>query len=243
VPLTVSKAFLLAAGLGTRLRPLTDAVPKCLVPVHGKPLLTYWIETCEALGVGEVLINTHHLAGQVQEWAKRQTSPVKIHLTHEETLLGSAGTLAANRDFAGFAESFYIFYADNLAQVNFAALKSTHQTHAAALTLGLFRTGRPEQCGIAELARSGRVISFEEKPKQPRSNLAFAGVAVARQVLFSHLPGSGFADLGKDIFPKLVGSIYGCELEGRLLDIGTPENYQQAQQDLIWATPGFGATG
>ncbi len=230
-----SKAFLLAAGRGTRLRPLTDTTPKCLAPIHGKPLLNYWLEICEALGVRHVLINTHHLADQVRAWAKRQNTAVKIHLAHEKVLLGSAGTLAANRDFIRGADSVYIFYADNLAQVNFDSLLACHESHNAPLTLGLFRTPHPERCGIVELDEAGRVRRFEEKPKQPTSNLAFAGVAIARPEFFSHLPAEGFADLGQDVFPKLAGRMYGHELEGRLLDIGTLANYEQAQQDRSWA--------
>lgn len=237
MPRTISKAFLLAAGRGTRLRPLTDAVPKCLVPLHGKPLLTYWMEICATLGVAEVLINTHHLADQVKAWAERQSAAVKIHLAHEDTLLGSAGTLAAHRDFARDAENVYIFYADNLAQINFQAFQVCHQAHAAPLTLGLFRAARPERCGIVELDKSGRVLCFEEKPTQPRSDLAFAGVALARREFFSCLPSAAFADLGKDVLPKLAGRMYGHPLEGRLLDIGTMEDYQRAQQDLSWAGP------
>ncbi len=238
-----SKAFLLAAGRGTRLRPITNTVPKCLVEIHGKPLLTYWIEICEELEISEVLINTHHLAEAVQAWAHRQKSPVKIRLSHEPTLLGSAGTLAANAEFAGGADIVYIFYADNLAQVNFSSLLRCHQSHAAPLTIGLFRTQDPQQCGVVELDDSGRVLSFEEKPAQPRSNLAFAGVAMARREFFPWLPRGVFADLGKDVLPRLTGKMYGRELEGRLLDIGTWENYCKAQQDMSWAQTLTGSDG
>src|SRR5208337_5065186 len=102
------KAFLLGAGLGTRLRPLTDQMPKCLVPINGKPLLEIWLNLCEQCGIQSVLINTHHLAPVVEAWAAAQTSSTKIKLSYEESLLGSAGTVAANRDFIGNSNDFYI---------------------------------------------------------------------------------------------------------------------------------------
>jgi mannose-1-phosphate guanylyltransferase len=224
----ISKAFLLAAGTGTRLRPITDHTPKCLVPIHGQPLLSIWLSFCEQQRIREVLINTHHLAGQVRDWAGKQNSGVKINLFHEEILRGSAGTIAANRDFIGNNEHFYVFYADNLVRTDLARLQSQHSRHSGVLSMGLFKTPKPRDCGIVTLDPSGRITAFEEKPAKPRSDLAFAGVLIARTSLFDYLPQSGFGDLGKDVLPKLVGQMWGQILEGYLLDVGTPENYERA---------------
>ena len=228
------KSFLLAAGLGTRLRPLTDKVPKCLVPIHGKPLLSIWLGICERLGIEEVLINTHHLADQVRAWARAQKTRVAINLVHEEVLLGSAGTVAANRDFVGEDEDFFVFYADNLVHADLNVLKSIHLRHNGVLTIGLFRTPTPQSCGIVTLDASGRITSFEEKPAQPKSDLANAGIYIARQGVFDFLPRQGLADFGKDVMPRLVGNIWGCPLDGYLLDVGTPENYGKALEE--WPT-------
>ena len=225
---TITKAFLLAAGLGTRLRPLTDHMPKCLVPINGKPLLEIWLNLCEQCGIQSVLINTHHLAPMVEAWAAAQTSRTKIKLTYEESLLGSAGTVAANRDFIGNSRDFYIFYADNLMSVDLEALASFHFRNDGILTLGLFHSSQPRQCGIVTLDSEQRVVTFEEKPAQPKSDLANAGVFIARRELFNYLPSGGFSDFGKNILPKLVGRMRGYVLNGYLLDIGTPENYQRA---------------
>lgn len=227
-----TKAFLLAAGQGTRLRPLTDHTPKCLAPINGVPLLSIWLDFCERLGIEEVLINTHHLAEQVRGWAARQNSPVKVHLSHEDTLLGSAGTIAAHRAFVGDAESFYVFYADNLVETDLSPLKALHNLHHGVISMGLFHTPRPQNCGIVTLDASGRITSFEEKPATPRSDLAFAGLLIASASLFDWLPQPGaYADLGKDVLPKLAGKMWGAPLEGYLLDIGTPENYARAQRE------------
>ncbi|HTV54435.1 MAG TPA: nucleotidyltransferase family protein [Terriglobia bacterium] len=225
------KAYLLAAGLGTRLKPITDHIPKCLVPIGGRPLLSIWLDICEDLGISEVLINTHHLAQQVRDWAAAQISPIRVHLVHEQTLLGSAGTLAANSAFAGGDEYFYILYADNLVDADLRVLESCHSRHGGVLTMGLFRSPKPEDCGIVTLTDAGLISSFEEKPERPRTNLANAGIFLARRKLFEYLPASGFADLGKDVLPKLVGEMWGQVLDGYLLDIGTLENYQRALSD------------
>ncbi|MCR4286945.1 MAG: sugar phosphate nucleotidyltransferase, partial [Deltaproteobacteria bacterium] len=91
------KAFILAAGRGERLRPLTDTVPKCLVPVCGEPLLKIWLEICERSGVTDVLINLHHLPEMVEGFLRNADTRVRVTTVFEEELLGSAGTLRKNR--------------------------------------------------------------------------------------------------------------------------------------------------
>jgi NDP-sugar pyrophosphorylase family protein len=156
---------------------------------------------------------------------------VKITLSHEETLLGSAGTVAANQMFVDDVEDFFVFYADNLADVDLDAFKAFHMGRSGPLTLGLFRTRCPGSCGIVTLDGAGRVTSFEEKPANPKSDLAYAGILIARRAIFDWLPKSGFADFGKDILPRLCGRISGLLLDGYIRDIGTPESYAKAQED------------
>ena len=107
------KAIILAAGLGTRLRPITETTPKCLVPINGVPLLELWLRQCERAGIDAVLVNTHHLAERVEEFvAARRGMPVT--LAYEPSLLGSAGTIATNWNFVDSDDSFLVVYADNL---------------------------------------------------------------------------------------------------------------------------------
>ena len=129
----------------------------------------------------------------VEAWAAAQTSRTRIQLSYEETLLGSAGTVAANRDFIGNSRDFYIFYADNLISVDLEALESFHFRHHGILTLGLFHSSQPRQCGIVTLDSEQRVVTFEEKPAQPKSDLANAGVLIAR-------PGTGQFPAFKRVF-------------------------------------------
>src|ERR671933_1076253 len=116
------KAFLLAAGLGTRLRPVTDTVPKCMVEVGGRPMLDIWLDALAKAGVDEVLVNTHHLPGVVEAHVAGRSGPPAVRLSHERVLLGSAGTLLANKDFVAGEDMFLVVYADNLTDFDLAHL-------------------------------------------------------------------------------------------------------------------------
>ena len=106
-----------------------------------------------------------------------------------------------------------------------------HEQRRSLLTLGLFRTAMPEEKGIVTLDAQGLVVDFVEKPNHPRSNLANAGIYIASQELYQHLPATNFLDFGSDIFPRLVGKMYGYVIQEYLLDIGTHATYQQAQSE------------
>jgi mannose-1-phosphate guanylyltransferase len=225
------KAFILAAGLGTRLRPLTDFTPKCLLPVCGRPLLSIWLSFCLQNGIDEVMINTHHLAAKVEKWAAEEKSSVRVHLIHEPELLGSAGTVLRNWEFVAEEPSFFVFYADNLVRFDLSEILSLHQSHSGPLTMALFETSRPEQCGVVQLDPLGRIVEFAEKPSQPKSNLANAGIYIARSTLREYLPHHVPADFGMHVLPKLVSLARGKRLTGYLRDIGTPETYELAEKE------------
>jgi len=225
------KAFLLAAGVGSRLRPLTDKVPKCLVPISGKPLLHYWFDLFEKHGISDVLINTHYLADQVKAFVEHSSYTTSTTLFHEETLLGSAGTLRACRDFVENEDVFLICYADNLTNIDLSKMITAHQAENPILTLGLFRTPSPTQCGIVELNDSRIVIGFEEKPMAPKSDLANAGLSVATPDIFQFIPDKNPSDFGNDVLPKLVGRMKGYYISDYFIDIGTIENYEKAERE------------
>ncbi len=226
------KAFLLAAGEGTRLRPITYTTPKCLVPIRGRPLLDYWFDLLHLHEVDEVLINLHYLADKVEEYLQIRESidvSVKIHRAYERKLLGSAGTILRNRDFVRGEESFLILYADNLTNVNLTDFLSFHGSHPMPVSLALFEAPDPRQCGIAELDGNGVIIGFEEKPPNPKSNLASAGIYAAGEEIFDFIP-EGEADLARDVLTKFVGRMLGYTMKERLIDVGTIENYMKAQE-------------
>ena len=122
------KAFLLAGGLGTRLRPITYKIPKCLVSINGKPLLKWWIKLFEKHGINHVLINLHHLAEQVENFIRNYDTDIQFELFYEECLLGSAGTIRANKSFIDNTK-FLIAYADNLTNFNITQFLEYHNSH------------------------------------------------------------------------------------------------------------------
>src|SRR5580700_5333244 len=142
------KAFLLAGGHGTRLRPLTDSVPKCLVPIQGRPLLEIWLDLCARSGISDVLINLHAHSQAIERHLQQCSPPVKVHLVPEEQLLGSAGTLAANRSWIGSDPAFWILYSDVLTNTNLERMSEFHFRHGAVATLGLYQVPDPSRCGV-----------------------------------------------------------------------------------------------
>ena len=115
----IKKCILLAAGRGTRLQPITNSTPKCLVKIKGRPLLEYWLVLLEKHGIKEVLINTHHLHQQVSDYIDSITTSINITISYEENLLGSYSTLVKNKAYYKNQESILIANADNLTNVNY----------------------------------------------------------------------------------------------------------------------------
>lgn len=229
------KAFLLAAGHGTRLKPLTDSVPKCLLPIRGEPLLGLWLDLCRLHGITEVLINTHAHSAAVIEYVRENNRGLKIKISDETELLGSAGTLFANREWVRDDPEFWILYADVLTNANLSSMLGYHRRMKQLATMGVYEVSNPKQCGIVSLDESGVVQDFVEKPERPASNLAFSGLLVANPDILELLPPTSPADLGFRVLPQLVGRMAAFPIRGYLLDIGTPEKYAYAQQ--TW--PGF----
>lgn len=232
------KAFLLAAGKGTRLKPFTDKHPKCLIPIHGIPLLQIWIDLLEKHGVTDVLINTHHHADQVERFARgiQANTAITLHTIHEPRLRGSAGTIWDNRAFVSDEMDFIIAYADNLTNLDLSKMIDLHRNFRSmggVLTMGLIRVPDPSACGIVALDDTGRIKQFIEKPSAPASDLGNSGVYIVNKEIFRFLgsvPGirQEARDLGYHLLPLLVDKMFGYRIEAYLKDIGTPEAYSQA---------------
>jgi mannose-1-phosphate guanylyltransferase len=226
------KAFLLAAGQGTRLRPLTNSLPKCLVPIAGVPLLGIWLNWCCRYGIDEVLINTHAHAGAVREYlAANKPHGLRITVTHEPELLGSAGTIRHNREFLAEAQRFAILYADVLTNADFARMAAFHDRHRGLATLGVYHVAQPSSCGIVTTAANGLITEFIEKPRRPATDLAFSGLMIASPAVVDEIPPKLPADLGFDLLPKLVSRMYAFPIADYLIDIGTMDRYQTAQAE------------
>jgi mannose-1-phosphate guanylyltransferase len=227
------KAFLLAAGHGTRLRPLTDSVPKCLVPIQGIPLLEIWLEVCRRAAIDEVLVNLHAHADAVRSRLHQHANGMRVQLVEEPALLGSAGTLLANRLWVADEECFWILYADVLTNVDLNRMLAFHRSRAATATIGVYQVSDPSRCGVVTFDADYVVREFEEKPSRPKSNWAFTGLMVASPQLFDAIPDKSPVDLGFDVLPRLSGHIAAYPVHEYLLDIGTLDNYYLAQSTWL----------
>ena len=226
------KAFLLAGGYGTRLKPLTDSIPKCLLPIRGMPMLQIWFDLCRRYRVDEVLINLHSHGEEVRRFVEENKNGLKVHLFEEETLLGSAGTLLANRNWVIGEEFFWVFYADVLTAVDLSRMLEFHCQLNKVATIGVYQAPDPKRCGIVKLDEKGVVLDFVEKPKVPTGNLAFSGLMLATPLLLDEIPEQFPVDLGFHVLPRLVGRMAAYRISDFLLDIGTMETYRAAQ--LAW---------
>jgi mannose-1-phosphate guanylyltransferase len=227
------KAFLLAAGIGSRLRPITDTIPKCMVPVGGQPLLGIWLDAFDRAGVDEVLVNLHHLPDVVRRYLEGRAGTPAVRAFFEPELLGSAGTLAANRAWVEGEEMFLACNADNLTDFDLRSLVETHRKHGEMATLTVFHSERPSAGGVVELDAAGTVTGFAEKPRQPVSDLVNAGMYAFRPDVLDVLDelGPPPVDIGYHLLPRLVGRAKGVLVEGYLRDLGTVDAYERAQQE------------
>lgn len=223
------KAFLLAAGHGTRLRPLTDKLPKCLVLVDGVPILAIWLELCRRAGITDVLLNLHAKADLVRAALNNFSSSVQVTISEEPVLLGSAGTLLANRNWIGSEKEFWILYADVLTRADLRSMLRAHRNRRPVATLGVYKVADPSRCGIVNVDRNGMIQGFVEKPAAPESDLAFAGLMVASPELFDFIPPKRPADLGFDVLTRITGRMLAYPITDYLIDIGTIETYESAQ--------------
>ncbi len=226
------KAILLAAGTGTRLQPITLTTPKCLVPVNGVPMMEYWFRLFRRHGINEILINLNHLPVQVEAFVNQNAGDLKVTLVYEHELLGSLGTLIANRDFFSHGEDLFILYADNLTNVDLSRMLHFHRAGGRCFTMGLFRTNNPSGCGIATLDMDQTITAFTEKPEHPASDLANAGIYITNNLVFNYLPDNlpPKPDIGFHLLPRLQGVMKGYYIPDFLIDIGTIQNLNLAHE-------------
>lgn len=225
------RAIILAAGLGSRLKPFTNKTPKCLMPIHGKPLLGIWLENLKKAGVGPILINTHYLYLQVEEFIRNSPHSSLVTLTYEPTLLGTAGTLMSNLKFFK-AEDGILIHADNYCTEDMAAFLKAHQSRPSycEMTMMTFRSRDASSCGIVEINNDKVVVKFQEKPKKPMGDLANGAIYILSKEMIASLSSNSknIHDFSTEIISKYLGKIYTYETKQMLIDIGTPETYKIA---------------
>jgi len=231
------KAFILAAGLGTRLRSLGLDVPKVMVPIGGKPLLEHHIELLRGQGIRELIVNLHHLPDKVTGYfGDGSKFGVRITYSLEAQLLGTAGAIKKMED-ALRDGTFIVLYGDNLVRVDVAPLLAFHHARRALVTVALFESPEPWTGGVVETAGDGRVTRFVEKPnpKTISTNLISAGILVVEPNVLDAIPKNEFCDFGEDVFPKLLADgkpLYAMKPDAYVQDVGTPERLAKAQRDF-----------
>ena len=226
------KAILLSAGLGTRLTPLTNVLPKGLMPINGRPLLEHWLSTLARAGIGPFLINIHHHSDMIRSYVKNSSFSDRVSLVFEEELLGTGGTLIANRDFVG-NEPVMLIHGDNIC---FADMEAFARAHGARpkntfITMMTFTTPTPKSCGIVGLDDKGVVRTFQEKPDCPASDLANGAVYILEpDVLdFCIEKGRSRLDFSTEVLPEYTGRMTTYHNTVYHRDIGTPESLLRAQ--------------
>jgi mannose-1-phosphate guanylyltransferase len=229
------RALLLAAGLGRRLRPLTDVIPKCLVPIRGRPLLGYWLDMLLGEGVARVLVNTHYKAETVRAFINSSPWRDRVDIAHEPELLGTGGTVLHNRAWFD-RKAFMVIHADNLSRFPVQEFISRHQRRPSGtiMTMMTFYTDDPTSCGIVELDERSVVQHFHEKVPNPPGRLANGAVYIFEPEIMDYLAGlaSEVIDLSTDVIPALMGRIATYHNEDYHRDIGTVDSLHRAEAEF-----------
>lgn len=232
----MKRALLLAAGLGTRLRPITDKIQKCLVPINGKPLIEYWLDSLSKAGIEEFLINTHYFAEQMKEYVENSKHKDNIVLVHEDELLLTGGTILANKSFFQ-NEPFLVVHADNLSLCDFTLFIENHKNRPkhCDITMMTFETDTPKDCGIVDLDKNGVVVSFYEKVANPPSNLANGAVYIFEPSVIEYIESyhKKMVDLSTEVLPHYLNKMYTFPNRVYHRDIGTIQSYAMAQIEIL----------
>jgi len=233
----IMKAMILAAGEGTRLRPLTLETPKALLPLAGTPLIQRTLTWLKSHGISDVAINLCYLGDKIKGFlGDGSRFGMNILYSSEEIALGTAGGVKKMEHF--FDDAFVVVYGDILTDFDLSAMVRFHQQKKAMATLVIFEVPNPREAGIVEMTGEGRIVSLVEKPQSPASASANGGIYVLQKEVLGHIPVNKFYDFAYDVFPGLIDSglpVYGYPLkpEDYLIDIGNVDKYRKANEWLL----------
>ena len=232
------QALILAGGEGTRLRPLTETIPKPVLPLAGRPHIAYVIEWLARHGVDDVVVSCGHLAAGVRAALKGATAP-RLSFVEEPEARGTAGAIRFAE--AELGERFLVLNGDVLCDLDLTALVEQHERTAARATIALYPVAEPSAYGLVRRSEDGEIREFLEKPDrgtidQHQSDIdeINAGAYVLERSVLDLVPPGRAVSIEREVFPRLVGGgLYGRRLEGYWIDIGTPERYLQANWDIL----------
>ena len=228
------RAILLAAGYGTRLRPITLETPKCLVPIQGIPILGHWLCKLEKAGCNSVIVNTHYMSEEVEHYlGSWKNTAMKIQAINDPKLLGTAGTLLRNRRFfKGYTG--LLIHADNMMEDGLDDFITAHhhRQEECILTMLTFETDSPSSCGIVEIDEKRVVQGFHEKIQYPPGNEANGALYAFDENFIESLSmiKPEPSDFSTEVIPKYLGQIQSWRTDKRYMDIGTPKALVSAQE-------------
>ena len=228
------RALLLSAGLGSRLRPLTDNKPKCLMEIDNRPIMEYWLSKLEKVGCEKALINTHYLFEEVDQFLQnRKKSSMFVQTKYEKKLLGTAGTLIHNCDFFNNSRIIMI-HVDNMTKFNLSELLEADRFRPdyCFLTMLTFNTDNPSKSGIVVKDEKNVLKEFYEKVENPPSDQANAAIYVFDYDFIEKLKKDfPFAkDFSLEIIPNFMGRIFTFHTNEKLIDIGTKDSLLKARK-------------
>jgi len=234
------KAMILAAGFGRRLHPLTDLLPKPMMPLSNKPLLEYIIRYIKQAGIEDVVVNLHHLSNIIKDFL-REGIPlgIKINYTVEKEILGTAGGIKAAEPFLK-DDLFFVINSDIAFELDFNDVVQFHKKNNAMITMVLKEDRHVEKYGVIEIDPSYRVRRFLDfgntsQPGQLKKTL-FTGMALFDPCVLKEFPDKGYCDITKEIYPKLIKKdlpLFGYITEKYWMDIGNPQNYLYLQKEIF----------
>lgn len=234
------RAFIMAAGVGTRLEPLTLAVPKPLVPVCNVPVMQYNIELLKKNGIKDITANLHYFPEQIESYFRDgKTFGVNLTYSFEEELMGTAGGVKIMaRSCRSLDDRFVVLSSDVLCDVDLKELISFHKKKNAAATIALVEVDDPSEFGVVILDKNNKITAFQEKPKKAKalSRLANTGLYVFDRSILSMIPDNKIYDFGRQLFPELIKRglpFYGFRQKGYWKDIGNIKNYKEANIELL----------
>jgi mannose-1-phosphate guanylyltransferase len=232
------RAMVMAAGLGTRLRPLTYEVPKPLVPVVNRPIMEHVLELLPRHGFEQVVANLHWFPEAIKaQFGDGSAIGVELTYSYEDELLGTAGGVRNVSDFFG-AEPFLVMAADALTDIDLKALAAAHKANGGIATLAVKQVPDVSEFGVVITGSDRRIQGFQEKPDpaEALSNLASCMIYVLDPAIFDYFPGRPVVDFALDVFPALLGHdvpFYVHQIDAYWNDVGSLPEYLQGNLDAI----------
>lgn len=226
--------MIMAAGIGTRLRPLTNPLPKPMVPILNTPVMEYSIKLLKRHGITQIIANTHYNPHFITDYFNQGDKfGVTLQYSFEEQLLGTAGGVKNNRNFLD--DTFFVLSGDALTDINLTEMYNYHKKAGALATIALKPVNDVSNYGVVVTDEEGRIITFQEKPtkEDALSSVVNTGIYLFEPEIFELIP-DGFYDFGRELFPKLLdlkANFFGYQTTDYWCDIGTIDCYRKAHID------------